>query len=392
QSQLVVNRVQSILDYDRVMLYMFDEEWNGEVIAEKTKPGVRSYLHHHFPASDIPAPARALLEKKQVRQIPDVNAGAIDIFPYLNPATGAPTNILQSELRNPSEIHLEYLQNMEVSATLSLSVMVKGKLWGLITCHNLKPVFIDYWKRQLCYAIAKAYANAVLTSREKRDVKMLEHYKQLEEALIVQLKSSSCISEGLFEGAVKLPDLTEASGAAVFVNGQLSASAGAPDGEDVMEIIDWLVENNTKRVFSTRQLSAHMPAAARFREKASGLLALEISRYNKEYILYFKPEITETRIWAGNPDKPQQGADRRIHPRKSFKNWEEVIRGKSQPWKTNELEVTEILLKDITALLLRNQAEQLRQLNQELSKSSRELRTKNSRLEDFAYIVTHNLR
>ncbi|MDX5437831.1 MAG: hypothetical protein LPK03_11585, partial [Pontibacter sp.] len=181
-------------------------------------------------------------------------------------------------------------------------------------------------------------------------------------------------------------------GAAVFVNGHLSASAGAPDGEDVMKIIDWLVENNTRRVFSTRQLSAQMPAAARFREKASGLLALEISRYNKEYILYFKPEITETRIWAGNPDKPQPGADRRIHPRKSFKNWEEVIRGKSQPWKANELEVTEILLKDITALLLRNQAEQLRQLNQELSQSSRELRTKNSRLEDFAYIVTHNLR
>ncbi|ARS35015.1 ATP-binding protein [Pontibacter actiniarum] len=392
QSQLVVDYVQRVLDYDRVMLYKFDEDWNGEVIADRVKPGVHSYLHHHFPASDIPAPARALLEKKQVRQIPDVQAQAVDIVPYLNPATGSPSNIILSELRNPSEIHLEYLRNMDVSATLSFSIMVKGKLWGLITCQHLTPVFKDYWKRQLCYLIAKAFSNAILSDSEQRDVQTLAQSKKLEEELIQRLSGASHIGKELFEGEVNLLHLTGCSAAALYFNHELIASGQGPDESQVMQIIDWLSENNTSRVFSTRQLSSHMPGAEAFRANASGLLALEISRYNKEYILYFKPEIKETRIWAGNPDKPLPGGDMRIHPRKSFQNWTEVIKGKSEPWTVNELEITQMLLKDITAIILRNQASQLKQLNQELKLYTQDLHVKNSRLEDFAHIITHNLR
>ncbi|WP_460879258.1 ATP-binding protein [Pontibacter rugosus] len=353
---------------------------------------MHSYLHHHFPATDIPAPARDLLQKKHVRQIPDVEAEAVDIVPYINATTAAPTNIILSELRNPSEIHLEYLKNMGVSATLSFSIMVRGKLWGLITCHNLSPVFIDYWKRQLCYLIAKAFSNAVMAGHEKRDIGTLEHYKQIEEQLIQQMSSSDEVVQGLFYGKHTLLDITEGAAAAVFIHNKLTRSEFAPEECQVMEIIDWLVANSNNRVFSTRQLSKVMPGAVAFQDKASGLLALEISRYNKEYILYFKPEIRETRIWAGNPEKPERGADKILHPRKSFQNWEEVIKGKSLPWTMNELEITEILLKDITTILLRNQAQQLNQLNLELKVNAEDLRTKNSRLEDFTNIITHNLR
>jgi len=392
QAKLLVDFVQGILDYDRVMLYVFDQDWHGEVIAENIKPGVRSYLHHHFPASDIPAPARALLVKKHIRQIPDVDAEAVNIIPYLNPTTGAPSNIIRSELRNPSEIHLEYLRNMEVGATLSFSIMVKNKLWGLITCQHQTPLFSDYWKRMTCNLAAMAFSNAVVASREKRDVQAFERLKQVEEMLISQVDETGDIFEGLFEQEQKLLHLVACEGAAVYFNHSLVAVGNTPTQEQLLEIVDWLAEQKEERFFSTRELSRHMSTAASFRDTASGLLALEISRYNKEYILYFKPEIRERRIWAGDPEKPTAGADQRIHPRKSFRQWEEIVQGKSQPWSLNDLEITQILLKDITAILLRNQANMLKDLNHELEASAEELRLKNNRLEDFAHIITHNLR
>ncbi|RIJ41711.1 ATP-binding protein [Pontibacter oryzae] len=392
QSQLVVEQVQEILGYDRVMLYTFDKHWNGEVIAEKTINGVHSYLHHHFPASDIPKPARELLKQKTVRQIPNVHAAAVDIVPYLNPTSGEPSNILRSELRNPSEIHLEYLQNMGVSATLSFSVIVKGELWGLIACHHMQPVCIDYWKRQLCHLMAKSFANAQMSSRDKLNYDTLASYKKLEEQLVDQVNRSENIIDGLFKGEVNLTSLTDCAGAAVYINKHLTLEGNTPYESEIMQIIDWLTENNTDRVFSSEHLSEVMPAAYAFRHKASGLLALEISRYNKEYILFFKPEISETRIWAGNPEKPLQEAGSYIHPRKSFQNWAEVVKGKSNPWTMNELEVSQMLLKDITAIILRNQANQLTQFNRDLNMYAGELRTRNSRLEDFTNIITHNLR
>ncbi|WP_187260873.1 ATP-binding protein [Pontibacter beigongshangensis] len=393
QGQLLVDYVQHILNYDRVMLYVFDTDWHGEVIAEKIKPGTHSYLHHHFPSTDIPAPARALLEKKHVRQIPDIGAAAVDLVPYLNPATGKPTDILKSELRNPSEIHLEYLRNMEAFATLSISVMVKGKLWGLITCQHQRPKFINYWMRQTCNLATKAFANAVLASQEMRDISVLEHYKQLEEALVNQVIAAGTITKGLFEGKHNLLDLTTCSGAALFADNELAVTGKVPDREQLMQLLQWLSDTNKERVFYTRELSRQFPAAAAYQHLASGLLALEISKYNKEYILYFKPEIRESVVWAGNPEKPELAkANDKIRPRKSFDKWVEIIKGKSLPWTLNELEITQVLLKDVIAIILRNQAGRLEQLNRNLHNSARSLRRKNERLEDFTHIITHNLR
>ncbi|GAA4445394.1 ATP-binding protein [Pontibacter saemangeumensis] len=392
QANLLVEFVQEVLAYDRVMLYVFDQDWHGEVIAEKIRPGVRSYLHHHFPASDIPGPARALLIKKHIRQIPDVDAAAVDIIPYLNPTTGEPSNIIRSELRNPSEIHMEYLRNMDVGATLSFSIMVRNKLWGLIACQHKTPLFIDYWKRMTCNLAAMAFSNAVVASREKRDVQAFERLKQVEQTLIRQIDSAGDLFEGLFEREQQLLHLVACAGVAVHFNQHLVTAGNTPDNSQIEEIIDWLSEQKVEGVFATRELSKLMPSADSYRHEASGLLAMEISRYSKEYILFFRPEIQETRIWAGDPEKPNASADLRVHPRKSFDHWKETVQGKSQPWSLNELEISQVLQKDITAILLRNQARKLKDLNHELEASFEELRVKNNRLEDFAHIISHNLR
>ncbi|WP_299824431.1 ATP-binding protein [uncultured Pontibacter sp.] len=392
QADLVVGYVQQVLNYDRVMLYRFDEEWNGEVIAEEVVPGSNSYLHQHFPASDIPAQARALLEVKHVRQIPDAKAKAVHIAPYINPRTGEPANIILSELRNPSEIHLEYLANMEVQATLSVSIMVQGKLWGIIACQHLSPVFIDFWKRQMCLWAAQAFANAILAGQEKKDMQLMASYKGQEEKLISQVIESKNIVEGLFNPECNLLSITGASGAAISINKRWYTIGDTPAAEELQELVKWLSVTKSELAFHTRQLSAVYPPAEAYKTKASGLLALEISKYNKEYILYFKPEIQETRIWAGNPEKPYDMQKVRMHPRKSFEKWAQVVRGKSLPWTLNELEITQVMLKDVVAFILRSQAVTLKNLNNELTSSADALKAKNKRLEDFAHIITHNLR
>ncbi|KAA3440487.1 ATP-binding protein [Rufibacter hautae] len=391
-AQTVAHTLRTILDYDRVDVTQFDQEWNTDVIAESRNEKLDTFIGHHFPATDIPAPARELLLQKHVRQIPDVNAQAVEISPYFNPGTGQPINILKSELRNPSEIHLEYIRNTGVAATISFSILVKNKLWGVIACHHVEPTFIDVWRRQLCDLVCKTFGEVIASMQEKRDQEQFNRYKQIARTLVKRLNNGMNLSEGLFGPQPNLLDITQSQGAALFLNGSLTTYGQTPPQEEISKLTGWLSEHVSEGVFCTNQLSKEWPEAERIREVASGLLALEISRYNQEYLLFFKPEIRETRVWAGNPEKPMLTDGLRIHPRKSFEKWVEVIKGKSQPWSINEVEITQILLKDLIAIRLRNQTAALEGLNQELLLNTEQLRTRNAQLEDFAYIISHNLR
>jgi light-regulated signal transduction histidine kinase (bacteriophytochrome) len=299
--------------------------------------------------------------------------------------------MLLSELRNPSQIHLEFLSNMDVKASLSFSILVKGKLWGLISCHHQSPKYATVWQRQLGDLVAKSFANIVLTTQEQRNYEEFAHYKHKAERLLQQVKQSD-IQQGLFEQPLNVLSITQSRGAAVLLENQLVTLGTTPGENQIQNLIDWLIKSNTSPLFYTRELTKHLPAANQYAEQGSGLLALEISRYGREYLLFFKPQIQERRIWAGNPEKPELGADLRIHPRKSFAKWEEEIKGKSLPWTINELEITQLLLKDVIALRLQRQATHLEQLNQTLKATAEQLQGKNKQLEDFAYIITHNLR
>jgi light-regulated signal transduction histidine kinase (bacteriophytochrome) len=232
----------------------------------------------------------------------------------------------------------------------------------------------------------------IASLQEKRDQEQFERYKQAEKALVQHLNSGLPMPEGLFHQKPTLLDLTESHGAALLLDGTLTTFGTTPTQAQIRNMVQWLSEHISDSVFCTRQLSAEWPEAQHFPSAASGLMALEISRYNQEYLLFFKPEITETRTWAGNPEKPVSVDNLGIHPRKSFEKWVEVIKGKSKPWSLNEVEITQILLKDLIAIRLRNQTAALQNLNQELQLNTDQLRTRNAQLEDFAYIISHNLR
>lgn len=388
----VAGVLQSILEYDQVYVLKFDQDHNAEVIAEKVKQGNQSFLGHHFPASDIPAPARALLEVKHIRHIPDIEATPAAIIPYLNPSTGNPVDVLQSELRYPSVIHLEYMKNMDSAASISFSVLVKGKLWGLISCNNKKPFLVNLHKRQLCGQLVKAFGNIISGIKEKRDLQEYKNYKRAEKKLIEKLVQKPDFTEVLGSRSLNLLSFTEAGGAAVLLDNRAYTIGLTPDETDLKELASWLSSHNSDSCFCTRELPSHTKRATRYQERACGLLALEISRFNREYIFFFKPEIKEKRIWAGNPEKPAAGKDLQLHPRKSFEKWEETVKGKSKPWTLNETEIAQIFLQDLIAVRLRDQNRNLGELNEEYEAATNDLVIKNKQMEDFTRIITHNLR
>ena len=390
-ANFVAEEIQKYLDYDRVNVIRFDRNWNSEVIGESLNGDAEAFLGHRFPATDIPQSARNLLIHKTVRQIPDVKGEAVDILPYLNPSTGTPTNFLRSELRNPSEIHLEYLSNMEVRSTISFSIIAKGKLWGLITCHNYKPVFIEAWRRRVSFLVTQSLASEITSNQKEADLKIFKQLTQHRLSLVEAIERHGNLAAGLAGEDLHSLFASDGGGVAISLNREVYTYGSTPSDNAIKKLINWLVYANNRQIFSTRCLWKVFPEANAYKDVACGLLALEISRYNHEYLLFFKPEISRVRIWAGNPAKPER-EEGNIHPRKSFEKWEETIKGKSNKWNKNEMDVAKSFVKDLTAFQLRDQAVTLKALNEELEKSSRRLAAKNSQLEDFNMIMAHNLR
>ena len=391
-SAVAADKIQQVLDYDRVMIYQFDADWHGHVVAEKVKAGVKSYYNHHFPASDIPEQAREMLLKKGIRQIVDVDSESIAILPYLHPLSDQPTDVSGTELRNPSEIHLEYLRNMAVGASVSISIVVKGKLWGLVCCQHQSARLIDYYARNTAWLITQFYASAILSAKEKQDKEKQQKYAAVEKVLVEQLEEQLNIREGLFAKRVSLLDLTEATGAALVLEGKIMTLGQCPSQQQIQGLVKWASQQELPEVYCTRQLSKQYPSAFAFKHLASGLMLLEISRHNQEYLMYFKREVQEIISWAGNPDKSlARDGQHRLHPRQSFEKWEQAIEGKSSPWSSLEAERARSLVKTIISIQLKCQAERLRELNMELQATLGQLAAKNAQLEDFAHIASHNL-
>lgn len=390
-AQIVVDGLQKFLDYDRVKIFQYDEDYSGSVIAESTKENIKSYLNHHFPQSDIPKQAREMLKKKYFRQIPNVMGEPIDIIPYLNPKTQKPVSLILSELRNPSEIHLEYLTNMNVKATFTISIIVEGELWGLICCQNeTTKKYIPYSKRKVCENLGFIFAQSIQRANEYTDIQKFDEFLQKEYQVIQQVNKDLDLIEGALGHELTLLDLNGADGVVISYNEQLIALGKTPDKPFIKSILHWLQEKNDKKVFNTRHLSKYLPEAEKYAKTASGILSLEISRHSQEYIVWFKPEVVETVTWGGNPHKEIEkivDGQIKISPRTTFDSWIEKSHAKSPAWENYEIKVAEHFRNDLlevmklknTHLEKANQKLQIalekeQQLNEELASAEEELR------------------
>jgi light-regulated signal transduction histidine kinase (bacteriophytochrome) len=357
--QSMVDEVRAASGFDRVMLYRFLGDGSGAVEAEARDADIEPYLGLHYPASDIPAPARALYLRNWIRSIPDARYMPA---PLLSMVASPPAlDLSLASLRSVSPIHLEYLANMGVVASMSLSVIVGGKLWGLIACHHRTPRYPSYRLRVALELFAQMASFQLETKLEAEDLGFRLQQKAISESLISDLSLGTDLAEGLKKFRPKLLQYIPAGGVALWIDGQFHALGKTPTADGVAQIVRWLNENMTDGVLSTDRLPKHFPAAARFADCASGIMALSVSRSPRDYVIWFRPELVHTITWAGNPDKSVAAESGRLSPRKSFAAWRQSVHQVSAPWSSLDVRTAQSLRLSLLEIVLQHTDELARE-------------------------------
>jgi light-regulated signal transduction histidine kinase (bacteriophytochrome)/CheY-like chemotaxis protein len=376
--------VKHLTGFDRVMLYRFDSDWHGEVVAEAKEAQLEPYLGLHYPASDIPEQARCLYTVNWLRLIAHRDYVPARLIPDHHPKTGAPLDLSHSVLRSVSPIHLQYLRNMGVQASMSVSLLQDGKLWGLIACHHYAPRHVPYDVRLACESLAQILSWQI-SSRERSD----EHSRrataaQIMSDILTRAAAEPSLIQGLFKRSEDLLQLVEAQGVAIKYRNELATSGVTPEIDDIHNLIAWLQTRKSSDVFATHQLPLHFPGARPFAAKASGILAIHLLSGKDDCIIWFRPERVSIVNWAGNPDKTAEAGSDRLTPRGSFALWQETVTGQSQHWLDWQLDTATRFLYLLVASIVRK--------TEEIETLNRELQYANQAKDEFLAMVSHELR
>jgi light-regulated signal transduction histidine kinase (bacteriophytochrome) len=340
---VAAREIRRLSGFDKVMIYRFDKEWNGEVLAEEMSEGMDSYLGLKFPASDVPKPARDLYQRTPYRLIPNINYDPIKLHPVINPLTGAFTDLTDSNLRSVVPVHIEYLRNMKVSASMSTRILCDGKLWGLIACHHREPKYLSYQECSVFELLSHVISARIsaLTNAETHN-----HKTGMQQQLTRVMESvyrGGSLLQGLKTQEDALLRMLGAGGMAFTFDRQVELLGQTPNAGAVRDLIYWLQTHSVHKTFQETSLSAAYEDAEAYVEVASGLLALPVQPDKGEYILVFRPEVIRTTDWGGNPNEAVQfeADSKNYHPRNSFRLWQETVRKTAIPWSHAEMEVAE---------------------------------------------------
>ncbi len=365
--QMATASVRSVAQYDRVMIYRFMADGSGWVIAESRAPELAPFLDLHYPAADIPVQARALYLKSWLRLITQVDYDPAPLVPTLNPHTGSPLDMSYAILRDVSPIHREYLRNMGIDASMSISIIVAGKLWGLIACHHNSPRRLPRHLRAVCELFGSMFSLQLEARETSEQFESRLASRKILQELMLNLAGIEDYAYGLTQQTPNLLDYihgghialdgTRDGGVAVRVEGEITFLGVTPDRAQITALTDWLTSymTETQGVFETDRLSEIYAPAKAFTATASGLLVISVSRDPSDFILWFRPELVETALWAGDPAKPMSTGPNgdRLSPRKSFEVWKHTVRNRALPWTAAEIDSAFDLRVSLLQVVLR---------------------------------------
>ncbi|MFJ5298575.1 ATP-binding protein [Pseudomonas sp. NPDC088368] len=332
-----VNEIRTLTGYDRVLIYRFQEQGHGQVIAESATPEVDAYQGLFFPASDIPEQARELYRLNWLRIIPDAAYVPVPMVPVLRPDTGQPLDMSYAVLRSVSPIHCQYMQNMGVRSSMSISLLKDERLWGLISCGNREPLQVPHALRAACQTIGQVLSMQISALEEVQ----AQRQRQAKDSLLASLAQAMAMADGdVYQGLIEHPDelltLADATGAAVIIEQDVHLFGQCPTREQVQALLGWVREQSSP-VLETSSLRAVFPDAVDYQRVASGVLAFTLPKPVDNGVLWFRPEIRDSVHWSGNPDASKVLVGNRLQPRESFEVWKQQVEGTSRLWSVGDL-------------------------------------------------------
>ena len=352
-AQEAARQLKILTGFDRVMVYRFHPDGSGEVIAEVAGSGLEPFLGLHYPASDIPRQARVLYQRNWLRIIADIAARPA-VLTSTATHSAELLDLSMSVLRSVSPIHIEYLRNMGVGASMSVSILRDGKLWGLFACHHYSPRHISFEKRTASELFGQMFS-WILEGREREsDIDYETRAHRMQERLMETAAMHAHSKRAIIDFIGDYRRMIQCDGIAVWSDDEITLDGATPTESEVQELIGFINRTSPGRICASAEIAKVYAAGESFRDRAAGFLAIPISRVPRDCLIFFRREVLRSVNWAGDPNKSYQegplGA--RLTPRKSFELWQETVAGQSKPWSSADLRIAESLRVTLLEVIL----------------------------------------
>ncbi|MCJ9671784.1 MULTISPECIES: HWE histidine kinase domain-containing protein [unclassified Neorhizobium] len=348
-----VRLIYAMLGYDRVMIYRFEEDGAGKVVSEYKRRDLESFKGQYFPAGDIPKQARALYVKNTIRVISDASNPRIPIVPETD-ETGEALDLSFAHLRSVSPIHCEYLRNMGVAASMSISVVVDNELWGLIACHHYSPKILSMPQRVAAETFGEFFSLHLSALRQRQLMETAGQARRSLDRFLQAASHHADITALLRSSLAEFGQMLACDGIGLWLGGVLTGEGAVPPQDRIAELAEFVGGVAGGKIWSSFQLSTDLPEIRISPDMVCGVLAIPLSQRPRDYLFFFRREMVETLNWAGNPEKSYETGPLgdRLTPRKSFAIWREMVHRQAQPWSDSDREIADAIRAVLVEVVL----------------------------------------
>lgn len=342
--QNACNEIQKITEFDRVMVYQFDEhDDSGVVVSETIKNNMESYLGLHFPATDIPQNVRTMYLKMPLRYIPTIDYKLEKIRPEINPITKRYLDLSNTSLRMVAPVHVEYLKNMGVACAVSIAIIYNNKLWGLIACHHKTPKYLSVNSRLILMLFGNTLSIQLTSLVSSKEYLLEQRTAELLSSLTENIYKEESLLSALDSYHKNIAELIGARGMSIYYQDNLLTYGDTPTQDQVMALIEWLNSNPIQSFFATSSLPLIFAPSMDYKDKACGLLVIPIIRMQNHYMIFYRPESLHSIFWAGNPSASLKCHGEKYSPRDSFERFMQTIINHAAPWTTHDIKAAEFI-------------------------------------------------